>query len=155
MSGYLMKARLAPSFAKKIMSLDCLTVMVFSQNHCLQKVFKMITAAACEGPGRCVRQLNKILFPVFPPFSILLQTNYITSRKIDCFAVNWFRQIWKCKKSLSCWQNLNLWLPKDQHPSQLSYKERLVTTHTSINSLAVCWSIRETKADVELVMGLQ
>ena len=36
------------------MSLDCSTVMVFSQNHCLQKVFKMITAAACEGwPGRC------------------------------------------------------------------------------------------------------
>lgn len=63
-----MKARLAPSFEKKIMSLDCLTVMVFSQNHCLQKVFKMITAAACEGPGRCVRQLNKILFPVFPHF---------------------------------------------------------------------------------------
>ena len=53
MSGYVMKARLTPSFEKKIMPLACLTVMVFSQNRCLQKVFKMITAAACEGPSRC------------------------------------------------------------------------------------------------------
>lgn len=52
------------------------------------------------------------------------------AQKYGCFAVNWFRKIWKFKNNLICRLDWNQWLPKDHHPSQLSYTERLMTTHT-------------------------
>ena len=98
MSGYLMKDSI--TWKKNHVS-RLLNSHGFFTKSLFTKGFKMIITAACEGPGRCAA-LEQNLAQSFQSCSRQIVS---PAQKYGCFAVNWFRKIWKCKNSLSCQQD--------------------------------------------------